>query len=1036
MMFATSCENELDLGTNVGENAQVTFSVGTPEIATRAYSDGQTATVLQYAVYDAAGTELTDLTVTNGEIHGSTTVNLQLTTGNTYSVIFWAAAPTAPYSVDFANKTMTVDYTNAVSNDEKRDAFYKYHTFTVKGAQTETIELKRPFAQLNIGTNDYAASTSAGYTPTQSAVTVNKIYSTLDLVEGKVSNEVAAEFALANIKKDETFPVAGNEYLAMNYLLVGKDKETVEVEFTYTDGSNAKTRTVGSVPVQRNYRTNIYGQLLTSDVKVNVEIEPDYEEPAFDNEHGYYFDGTSYFINAPEGIVWMANEVNKVGPQAANIFDNKTVFLTRDIDMGGIEVTPIGDYASSRTMFRGTFDGQGYTISNFKVTKATTRTEKVSDCPYGLFGNVNGTIKNLTIDNATVAPANNGKFAGVLAGRLNKGAVIDNCHVTNSTVTITNWQAGGLVGQVSECVIKNSSVSKSTITGMSAVGAIVGMVMGEGEYTFENCKVKECAIVQNDTFGASYDLSFGVAVGVVNHSNSTLYIKALTAENNTVKGAASSLLVGEIKSGAKVIIDGLDSSVASTQAMLDSALKQDTRVYLASGEYTINDNFPAGATIIGAGENVVLNIKDKIYTVNGTATIENAHIVMSNDGYKGFQGNVELNLKNCTIEGQPFLYGAKANFEGCTFEQAAKSNYNVWVYAVKEASFTNCVFNCDGRCVLIYQEGPSLIQDVTFEGCTFNAATPAGDGKAAVEIGASTLTTGLYNVVINNCTANGFDAGSVSGSTLWNVKNGNRANVTVDGEICFVGGADAIGNGLWKSGSTYSVTNAEGLALINSKMANNEAGVGITIELLADIDFTGKTWTPVRSHIDWKSTMNELNGNGHTIKNLTVNGQAMFTIFSNAHDVVVKDVTFDNAKVTCTGINAAIIVGQTYNNLLLENVDVKNSAVVGSYKVATLVGTVYNESASTVTATLKGCDVVNTTVKSTGYDFCTTGMVSFVYADNNDKIEFENCTVSDVKLYGPNDGYKAHAAIYTTGSETLFNEAEGVTVTNVTFENI
>ena len=68
MMFATSCENELDLGTKAGESAQVSFSVGTPEIATRAYSDGQTATVLQYAVYDEAGNELTDLTVTEFEM--------------------------------------------------------------------------------------------------------------------------------------------------------------------------------------------------------------------------------------------------------------------------------------------------------------------------------------------------------------------------------------------------------------------------------------------------------------------------------------------------------------------------------------------------------------------------------------------------------------------------------------------------------------------------------------------------------------------------------------------------------------------------------------------------------------------------------------------------------------------------------------------------------------------------------------------------------------------------------------------------------
>ena len=284
MLFATSCQNDLDFDTAVGKTSTVSFSVGTPEIATRAYSDGATATKLQYAVYNAAGEELTDLTVTNGEIHGSTTVNLQLTTGNTYSVIFWAAAEDAPYSVDFGTKTMTVDYNGAVSNAENRDAFFKYHTFTVKGAQTETIELKRPFAQLNIGTADYAASTSAGYTPVNSAVTVKSIYNTLNLWDGEVSGETEVTYDYAAIAKNEAFPVAGYEYLAMNYLLVAADKALVDVEFAYTetDATAAKTRTVGSVPVQRNYRTNIYGNLLTSDVDINVEIKPEYDEPAYD----------------------------------------------------------------------------------------------------------------------------------------------------------------------------------------------------------------------------------------------------------------------------------------------------------------------------------------------------------------------------------------------------------------------------------------------------------------------------------------------------------------------------------------------------------------------------------------------------------------------------------------------------------------------------------------------------------------------------------------------------------------------------------
>ena len=293
-LFATSCSEELEQ-VNSGKNSTVSFKVETPEIKSRAYSDGKTATVLQYAVYDAQGNLLSDLTKSvvkgNADVieDGKKQVDLTLTTGNKYKVIFWAAAPNAPYKVDFAAKTMTVDYATALSNDENRDAFYKYQEIEVKGVQTETIELKRPFAQLNIGTADYAASTSAGYTPTQSAVKVTKIYSTLDLFNGTVNDKTEVTFASATIKNDETFPVEHTEadknyeYLAMNYLLVDAEKDIVDVEFTYTDGSIAHTRKVGSVPVQRNYRTNIYGNLLTSEVDINVEIKPAYKD---DNKYG------------------------------------------------------------------------------------------------------------------------------------------------------------------------------------------------------------------------------------------------------------------------------------------------------------------------------------------------------------------------------------------------------------------------------------------------------------------------------------------------------------------------------------------------------------------------------------------------------------------------------------------------------------------------------------------------------------------------------------------------------------------------------
>ena len=235
----------------------------------------------------------------------------------------------------------------------------------------------------------------------------------------------------------------------------------------------------------------------------------------------------------------------------------------------------------------------------------------------------------------------------------------------------------------------------------------------------------------------------------------------------------------------------------------------------------------------------------------------------------------------------------------------------------------------------------------------------------------------------------------------------------------------------------YYVSSAAGLKNMNEMFKDQSAGTNAVMNLDADIDFTGYTWTPVDSHADTPFWISEINGNGHTLSNLTINGQAMFTRFAGVGDVTIKDITFDNANINSDGnINTSILTVQTYQNVTLDNVDVKNSTIIGGYKVAPLIATVYNENPSTtITATLKNCDVTDTTVKATSYDFCTTGMVAFVYADDNDKIEFENCTVSNVKLYAPNV-YTAHAAIYTTGSETLYNEAEGVTVSNVTFENI
>lgn len=406
MMFATSCQNDLELSDS-GNMSTVSFKIGTPEIASRAYSDGNTATVLQYAVYDAAGNELGPLTVVDNPetteneavtmADRKATVNLQLVTGNKYSVIFWAAAPNAPYKVNFAEKKMTVNYSSVDSNDENLDAFYARHDFTVTGAQTETIELKRPFAQLNIGTADYVASENAGYVPTQSTVTVKNIYNTLYLWEGNVSNDQKVTFHWADIKKDEAFPVDGNKYLAMNYLLVPtkEDSHLIEVEFSYKDGNeNTKTRTVGSVPVNRNYRTNIYGQLLTSNVGIKVEINPDYNEPAYEAEALFLAAAVGGEVTLTEDVV-LTSPLNVQANMILNM-NGKTITGALNVANGVSLIVENGSIVPTSDYVNGITSNGNLTLNNVNVTSTrhAVRIESGSAVINGGIYQVNPTTKS------------------------------------------------------------------------------------------------------------------------------------------------------------------------------------------------------------------------------------------------------------------------------------------------------------------------------------------------------------------------------------------------------------------------------------------------------------------------------------------------------------------------------------------------------------------------------------------------------------------------------------------------------------------
>ena len=510
-------------------------------------------------------------------------------------------------------------------------------------------------------------------------------------------------------------------------------------------------------------------------------------------------DANYHILNAA-GLKWVATEVNKVAAQAANIFDNKVVYLENDIDLNGAEWTPIGDYAFNRTVFRGTFDGQNHTVKNFKITEPTKRTDKVTDCSYGLFGNMSGTVKNLTVENAILAfESSNQRYMGALVGRMKLNSVIDNCHVKNSSVSMAYWQAGGLVGQIdTHHSISNCTVTGTTVAGKAAIGAIAGLIMNAGEQIIENCLVSDCAIVQNGQFSdESYSQMFAGVVGSINNSASEVSINNCKVVNTTVKGEPSEALYGYAANGAKVTVDGAglifnaDEFIAAIQN---------------GGKYALANNISLKETTYS---NVNFELDGCGYTISQEGTNNYALL----DSVTG-----KISLKNVVfagIRGGAVIrtIGAEANFENVTVEGAQTTQQQGLFRLIGQNTIKNCTFKNNSCCMLIsinydgMSETHQLVENCVFEGNTC-------DGTAVLYyVKGAGVTVNGNKFVGNTVNCNGNGATIYTGfQENVSVTNNLFQNNTVNeaGESSRVAGAIFFGYDSQFTGNAFIGNNVTG----------------------------------------------------------------------------------------------------------------------------------------------------------------------------------------------------------------------------------
>lgn len=570
MLLSTSCSSDEVDAVPSGDEAQVTFSLSREGgISSRAISDGLSAKKLVYAVYnanDAANpTLITTLTGSdtknannqferaNAFAGGLTdNVTLSLAKGQTYTVVFWAQnGECAAYNTDdLAN--VTVSYDSSANNDETRDAFFAAETFTVSGNASIDVTLKRPFAQINVGvtTDDWNAAVSSGTTITQSKVVISDAATAINLLTGAVSGSQEVTYTLADIPSGESLMVDADgdgvkeayTWLSMSYILVndgsedGASKAAVDnLEFTFVPESGSNiifSEGLNNVPVQRNWRTNILGQILSGNIKFNIKIDPAYIDDY--NIFASVSDATGFAdAVANEDIKIITLDADVTVPNSFRVESEKTI----DLNNNALEINGLIQTHAPLVIENGTLNAPSVAVrsldkASITLNNVTINTSSESSNAIELGYNRNGTVNcgdaTLTISNSTINTGN----TGILIHGANNTVVIENTKINHKWFGIT--QNGLIPG--SNVKLVNTEIS----------GTYSGVYLSNYADGAKNTLVVEGCNIHSDEESAIEVKKTDITV-----SGSTLSSSATTQSYSVNGGGSNGIGYGIVLAGYK-----------------------------------------------------------------------------------------------------------------------------------------------------------------------------------------------------------------------------------------------------------------------------------------------------------------------------------------------------------------------------------------------------------------------------------------------------------------------------------------------------
>ena len=1082
VLFAGSCQREnLEPVVNGG----VTYTISLPETVQTKGSNGYAEYDLYYEVYKTADlTELEDADVLFDNFYApiemtsnTTEVPFDLLNDQDYTILFWANKAGAkdengqPY-FNLAD-LRKVGINAAASNNNDRDAFCAMDQLrNVNGALTKTVTLTRPFAQLNIATE--IPDVDYDVIPDYSYVKVTKVPTVYNVATGAATGDAVVEFATAAVPAGKKVAVGTKEYdlVAMNYVLV--PESNIEVYYAIETANGVVTNTINNVPVKKNYRTNIIGNLLTSNATYTVELKPGFEEgsiygPEFVQEPKFNAETKTYAITNALELKWVAQQVNS----GKKSFKGETVQLAADVDLKNEPWTPIG-YGGKH--FQGTFEGVALTktgndyptISNLFIENGEYA---------GLFGTISdgGLLRNFNLDHVRISGSD---YLGAVLGQIY--TTVDNVTVTDAEITAVPYlladgvtydggaKVGGIAGLVGQsATITNCTVENATFKAYRDMGGIVGTTQNLYPTTLTGNSVADLTFIVtgfytpyngNDKPGHYAPIRGGKRSnsGDVIENNTgddiELHKVLVEATEGGVYDSEEKVYTVTSPAGLAVALQGSGAAGAG-----DHTIQIEGDLDMTAIDWTpINVDGYNGADIVTVeGNGATIKGLDGALFAGGFAghsgiviknlTIEDAYMIADNtQGYGAFVNCAdsmdEITLINCHLKNSTIITpndgAAESRIGGLVGWTAGYNNQNdgpVDSYiTIQNCSVTDCTLKGAGSIGGICgHAGANAATFTKIENCTVTGNTLVSTDDGDWRVGAIVGTANNGQCEINNVTVSGNTISQVGKTAeVWQSEIYGRFVPAGTGTLTINGTAvstttPVLVNGytaLYSIDGNYYVYNKQGLEDLNNFFTTNAWANHLwtrSYNIGADIDANGFTWNSVYVVVGNNASDGfVLNGCGHTISNLSING-SMFTGTPNGGNEgtepgYVKDITIDNATVTGDDSSllashwTAVFWGNSYGELVYENVTVKNTSVTGYCNTAIFLGGTVVEGAGCIDNILfKNCKVENCSVVANGKDgqdpTGASGFVGRTYGKTSLKFEGTN-TIDEATTITNNNG--------------------------------